>query len=96
MELVFPIGLSASFEPSEIPFLTYRDHTMAVTFTQDPKGTDVSVLRKPLFVAEPPLGKDGRPIIRKVLIANRGEIACRIIQTCRKLNIASVAVYVDE
>lgn len=55
-----------------------------------------SPLRKPLFVAEPPLGDDGRPIIQKVLIANRGEIACRIIQTCRKLNILSVAVYVEE
>jgi len=76
--------------------LIYRDDSMAVTFIAEPKGTDASVLRKPLFIAEPPLGKDGRPIIQKVLIANRGEIACRIIQTCRKLNIASVAVYVDE
>ena len=29
----------------------------------------------------------------KILIANRGEIACRIIRTCQKLDIKTVAIY---
>ncbi len=34
-------------------------------------------------------------MFRKILIANRGEIACRIIRTARRMAIATVAVYSD-
>ncbi len=33
--------------------------------------------------------------MKRILIANRGEIACRIIECCKKLNIHSIAVYSD-
>ena len=33
--------------------------------------------------------------LKKILIANRGEIACRVIKTAKKMGIATVAVYSD-
>ena len=37
----------------------------------------------------------GMALFKKILIANRGEIACRVIKTARKMGIKTVAVYSD-
>ena len=34
-------------------------------------------------------------MFKKILIANRGEIACRVIKTARKMGIQTVAIYSD-
>ncbi|KUL82518.1 hypothetical protein ZTR_10641 [Talaromyces verruculosus] len=52
--------------------------------------------RPPLFVAQIPVSQFGSPLIQCVLIANRGEIACRIIAACRKLDVKSISIYVKE
>jgi propionyl-CoA carboxylase alpha chain len=34
-------------------------------------------------------------MFKKILIANRGEIACRVIKTAKKMGIKTVAIYSD-
>src|SRR5712691_1840370 len=50
--------------------------------------------RRPKATGPAPEGTPGG-MFKRILIANRGEIACRIIKTARRLGIETVAVYSD-
>ncbi|KAH0638051.1 methylcrotonoyl-CoA carboxylase subunit alpha, mitochondrial [Solanum tuberosum] len=48
-----------------------------------------------LYATTPAIKSSNNQRIEKILIANRGEIACRIIRTAKRLGIRTVAVYSD-
>src|SRR6188508_3389909 len=43
----------------------------------------------------PPHPRSGNAMFERIVIANRGEIACRVARTARRLGIETVAVYSD-
>ncbi len=49
----------------------------------------------PFWKSAVPTGSVETNMFSKILIANRGEIACRVIATAKRLGIATVAVYSD-
>ena len=49
----------------------------------------------PAIGRKPDAGRGLTRHVQAILIANRGEIACRIIKTARRMGIETVAVYSD-
>ena len=41
-------------------------------------------------------GRQSPGLYRKILVADRGEVACRVIRTCKRMGILTVAVYSEE
>jgi hypothetical protein len=71
-----------------VPFATLRYQSTSVAGSHVPQEFDRSIY----FMSKIDINE---PKFNKILIANRGEIACRVIKSCRAMGIKTVAVHSD-
>ena len=89
----WPIGDLAIAE--RLQHRRVKDGALFRSATEIETWSIISPPAAPLWTAEPASNRPGRAMFKKILIANRGEIACRVIKTARRMGIATVAVYSD-